>query len=113
MQQPPRNAPPPPPERNKPKRSRTFTPEFKAGAVQLVSEGGRTFAQAAAALGVSKSCIIRWVREAKVERGNGPPGAVTSNEREELSRLRKEVKVLRMEREILKKAAAFFAKENG
>lgn len=113
MQQNAKEPSPSPPDRKKPKRARTFTPEFKAGAVQLVSEGGRTFAQAAAALGVSKSCIIRWVREAKAERGKGPPSATSSAEREDLSRLRKEVKVLRLEREILKKAAAFFAKENG
>jgi transposase-like protein len=54
-----------------------------------------------------------WVHQAKVDAGAGKPGELTTAEREELSRLRREVKTLRLEREILKKAAAFFAKENG
>ena len=54
-----------------------------------------------------------WVRQAEVDSGRGKPGALTTAEWEELRRLRKEVKDLRIEREILKKAAAFFAKENG
>jgi transposase len=53
------------------------------------------------------------VRQAEVDAGRGKPGALTTEEREELGRLRREVKTLRLEREILKKAAAFFAKENG
>jgi transposase len=52
------------------------------------------------------------VNQAEVDDGKGLPGTLTSTEKEELSRLRKEVKVLRMEREILKRAATFFAKEN-
>jgi transposase len=56
--------------------------------------------------------IGRWVKQAKVDRGNGPSGALTTTEKEELARLRKEVRVLKMERDILKKAAAFFAKES-
>ena len=53
-----------------------------------------------------------WVHQADVDAGGGPVGALTTAEKEELSRLRREVKVLRMEREILKRAATFFAKEN-
>lgn len=93
--------------------SRQFTPEFRAGAVRLVLEEGRSQALVARNLGLPKSVLCRWVKEARADAGKGPSGVVTSTERDELSRLRKEVKLLRMEREILKKAAAFFAKENG
>ena len=55
----------------------------------------------------------QWVRQAEVDAGRGKPGELTTVEREELQQLRREVKTLRIEREILKKAAAFFAKENG
>ena len=100
MQKKPNDTERPPLEAKKPRRARTFTPEFKAGAVRLVTKGGRTFAGHAAALGVATSSILRWSQEAKAGRGEGPPGAVTPSEREELARLRREVKVLRMEREI-------------
>ena len=64
-------------------------------------------------LGLTETTVRRWVKQAEVDAGRGAPGALTTDELEELRRLRKEVKVLRTEREILKKAAAFFAKENG
>ncbi len=101
------------PEKKTPRTPRQFTPEFRAAAVRLVVEEGRSQALVGKDLGVAKSVIARWVKDARTASGQGPPGAVTQTERDELSRLRKEVKVLRMEREILKKAAAFFAKENG
>ena len=75
-------------------------------------EEGQSCAQVARDLDISKSMIARWVVQAKLDAASGRPGTVTSAEREELAQLRKENKVLRMEREILKKAAAFFAKEN-
>jgi len=74
----------------------------------LVLEQGLSRAQASRDLGVAESVLGRWVQVA--ERDNRP-GALTAEEREELKRLRKENKVLRTEREILKRAAAFFAKE--
>ena len=101
------------PEKKSPRAPRQFTPEFRAGAVRLVMEEGRSQTLVGKDLGLAKSVVARWVKEARGAAGQGPPGAVTNTEREELSRLRKENKVLRMEREILKKAAAFFAKENG
>ena len=91
---------------------RTHTPEFKAETVALMRTGGRSFAQVAHDLGLAESLVRSWVRQADVDAGQGPAGALTTAEKEELSTLRREVKVLRMEREILKRAATFFAKES-
>jgi transposase-like protein len=90
---------------------RVHTPEFKAEAVKLV-KGGRRVAELSRDLGLADSLVRSWVRQADVDAGDGPSGALTTAEKEELSHLRREVKVLRMEREILKRAATFFAKEN-
>ena len=99
--------------KNETKRTRrTHTREFKAETVRLVRSGGRNASQVARDLGLADSLVRTWLRQAEVDAGRGPAGALTTVEKEELSRLRKEVKVLRMEREILKKAATFFAKEN-
>jgi transposase-like protein len=91
---------------------RTHTREFKADTVALVRTGGRRVAQVARDLGLADSLVRSWVRQADVDAGQGPAGALTTPEKEELSQLRREVKVLRMEREILKRAATFFAKES-
>jgi len=88
------------------------SPEFKADAVRLVREGGRKVPELARDLGLADSVVRAWVRQANVDAGRGPVGALTTAEKEELSQLRREVKVLRMEREILKRAATFFAKES-
>lgn len=92
---------------------RRYTLEFKQEAVRLVQEEGLTYAQVGSDLGVDRSTIRVWSLAAQ----DGQLGGVTSRARplsaeEELAKLRKEVRVLREEREILKKAAAFFAKEN-
>lgn len=94
-------------------RKRRFSPEFKADAVKLVQQSGRSIRDVARDLGVSYGAVSRWVRQAETDAGNGPPGALTTAERTELQQLRRENERLRMDREILKKAAAFFAKENG
>jgi transposase-like protein len=94
------------------RKRREFTDEFKADAVKLVREGGRSIGQVAKDLDLTETVLRNWVRRAEIEVGNGPPGALTQAEREELVRLRRENKRLQMEREILKKAAAFFAKES-
>jgi transposase len=100
-------------EKRAPKRARrVHTPEFKAETVALVREGGRTAAQVARDLGLADSVVHAWLRQTKVDEGQGPPGALTTAEKAELSQLRRENKVLRMEREILKRAATFFAKES-
>jgi len=101
-------------ETNKPKPPK-FTLEFKQDAARLVIEKGYTHQQAADSLGVSSSALGRWVR---AERGGvgsdgGQKAALNLADQNELVRLRKENERLRMEREILKKAAAFFAKELG
>jgi transposase len=90
---------------------RSFTPEFKAEAVRLVRESGKSVGQIAKDLDVIETSLREWVRRADIDAGRGPEGALTTAEREELRQLRKENRVLQMERDILKKAAAFFAKE--
>jgi len=89
---------------------RSFTEEFKAGAVRLVLDEGKSVGAAARDLDLTESSLRNWVERARADRGKGKPGVLTTAEREELGRLRKENRELRTEREILKKAAAFFAK---
>jgi len=91
---------------------RQFTDEFKAGAVRLVIDEGKTVAEVARDLDLTESALRLWVERARADNGKGKPSVLTSAEREELARLRKENRRLLMERDILKKAAAFFAKEN-
>ncbi len=93
------------------RKRRSFTDEFKAGAVALVLDQGKTIAEVARDLDVMASSLSHWVEQARADRSKGKTGLTTA-EREEMARLRKENRELKMEREILKKAAAFFAKEN-
>jgi transposase len=88
---------------------RSFTDEFRANAVRLVLDEGKTVAAAARDLDLTESSLRHWVDQARADRTRGRTGLTTA-EREELARLRKENRELRMERDILKKAAAFFAK---
>lgn len=90
---------------------RVFTDEFKIGAVRLVLDEGKSVTEVSRSLGVNFSSLRDWVERERAERSNGETGLM-AEERTELARLRKEVRELRMEREILKKAAAFFAKES-
>jgi len=94
------------------RKRRHFTREFKAEAVRLCKAGDRSVGKVAEDLDLTETSLRAWVKQAKVDVGEGPPEALTTAEREELSHLRKQVKRLEMEREILKKAAAFFAKES-
>jgi transposase len=89
---------------------RSFTEEFKAEVVKKVLTSGKTAGQVARELDLTETAVRAWVAQAKVDKGKGPPGALTTAEKEELARLRKENRELREDREILKKAAAFFAK---
>jgi transposase len=88
---------------------RQFTDEFKEGAVRLVLDDGKSVGAVARDLDLSASALALWVKHALAERTKGRSG-LTKEEREELTRLRKENRELRTEREILKKAAAFFAR---
>jgi transposase-like protein len=88
-----------------------YPPEFRAEAVELARTSGKSIPVLARELGISEQGLRGWVKRADIEAGLGPPGALTADERAELRRLRRENQVLRQEREILKKAAAFFAKE--
>ena len=94
-----------------PRARRSFTDEFKAGAVRLVLDEGKTVAMVARDLGLTASALAGWVKQARADRDGGKSG-LTTEERAELAKLRKENRELRMERELLKKAAAFFAKES-
>jgi transposase len=87
---------------------RRFTPEFKRDAVALVTEQGYPIVKAAQAVDVSENNLRRWKKELEQEAGGE---RLNADERVELAKLRREVKALRMEKEILKKASAFFAKE--
>src|SRR6478672_10738044 len=90
-------------------RRRTFTPEFKARTVDLVRTSGESVAEVCRELDLTETAVRRWVAQAEIDAGRRD--GLTTAEREELSQLRKEVRVLRQERDILAKATAFFAKE--
>lgn len=89
---------------------RSFTAEFKAEAVRLVLDEGKSVSAAARSLDLTASALRVWVERARADRTKGKTG-LTTEERAELARLRKENRTLKMERDILKKAAAFFAKD--
>lgn len=87
---------------------KTYSKEFKEEAVALLHEQGYSVPEAAKELGIARNILYRWKQQIEDEQQGK---ALSENEREELKKLRKEVKNLRMEKEILKKASAFFAKE--
>ena len=90
---------------------RQFTDEFRAGAARLVLDEGKPMGAVARELDLTPSSLANWVRHAQADRTKGRTGLTTA-EREELARLRKENRILQEERDILKKAAAFFAKQS-
>jgi len=91
---------------------RVFSEEFRAGAVRLVLDEGKSAGAVARDLDLTESALRNWVAQARADRTKGKSGGLTTVEREELARLRRENRQLKLERDILKKAAAFFAKEN-
>ena len=90
---------------------RQFSEEFRAQAVRLVLDEGKTVGAVARELDLTPSALRLWVEHARADRTGGKTGLTTA-EREELARLRKENRILLEEREILKKATAFFAKQS-
>ena len=101
-----------PKNNRRPRRRRTFTHEFKVEAARLCRTGDRSVAQVARDLDLNVASLHQWIKQIDIDEGNGPTEALTTSERDELTRLRRDNRRLQMEREILKKAAAFFAKEN-
>jgi transposase len=102
-----------PTDNPKPKRRprRRFTEEFKAQTVRLILDEGKTVQAVARDLDLVPSAVRGWVEQARADRTHGKTGLTTA-EREELARLRKELRIAQEERDILKKATAFFAKQN-
>jgi len=90
---------------------RSFSPEFKRDAVALVLDEGRTIADVARSLGIGETNLGNWVRQARVDRGERE--GLTTSEKAELAELRRENAKLRMERDLLKRATAFWVKESG
>jgi transposase len=90
---------------------RHFSDEFKAGAVRLVLDEGKTVGAVARELDLTETALRTWVERARADRTGGKTGLTTA-EREELARLRKDNRILHEEREILKTATAFFAKQS-
>jgi len=87
-----------------------YPPEFKREAIRLVKEGGRKISDVARELGVTGESIRNWIRQYEIDHGQRE--GLTTDEKQELQKLRREVRILKEEREILKKATAFFAQEN-
>src|SRR6266702_840837 len=85
------------------RKRRAFTEEFKAETVRLIRESGKSIAVVARELGLTESAVRAWVRQAGIDAGRGPAGALTTEE-QELGRLRRELRTVRMERDIFKKS---------
>ena len=94
----------------KPRQRRSFTPEFKAEVVALVRQPGNNAGSIAREMGLTDSAVREWVRQAERDEGVRADG-LTSTERAEMAQLRKELREAREERDILKRAVAFFARE--
>jgi transposase len=95
----------------KPRRRRSFAPEFKAEIVELCQRGDRSVGQVARDFDLTETAVREWVKQAERDSGERQDGGLASTEREELAQLRRENRRLREDVEILKRATAFFAKE--
>jgi transposase len=91
---------------------RIFTDEQRAEAVRIVHQSGKPVIQVAREMGLTESALRRWVKQAQIDQESDPQGKLTSAERKELNELRRDLKRVQMERDFLKKAATFFAKES-
>jgi transposase len=94
------------------RKRRAFTAAYKAEVVELIRASGKSIGAVTKDLGLTETAVRLWVRQAEIDGGGGAVGALTSAERTELTDLRRRVKTLEMERDVLKKATAFFAKES-
>jgi transposase len=92
------------------RKRRLFTPDFKAEAVRLVRGSGKTVAEVARELDLTATCLRAWVNQAAVDEKADGQGALTTDERAELTRLRRELRHVEQERDFAKKCAAYFAK---
>jgi transposase len=90
-----------------PKPRRQFTNEQKAEAVRIVAQSDKSITQIAKEMGLTESALRNWVKQAEIDQKRSPNGPLTTEERQELARLRRDNKRLQMERDFLKKAAAF------
>jgi transposase len=93
------------------KTHRQFSAEQKSEYVRLATQSGKAISQVAKELNLTESALRKWIKQAQVDEEAAPDGPLTTEERQELTRLRREVKRLEQERAFLKKAAAFFAQE--
>ncbi|HKR51549.1 transposase [Streptomyces mirabilis] len=94
------------------KYTKRYTEEFKRDAIALVDSSGKTVTAIARELGISSESLRGWYRQAKADQGEGRPGELTTQEREELRRLRRQNAEQAKTIEVLRKAAVFFAKES-
>jgi transposase len=94
------------------RKRRKFTNEQKAEAVKIYRDSGKTIAAVARDLDLTPSALSAWIKQAEIDEGGGPTGALTSEEKAELAKLKRENKRLNQENAFLKKASAFFAKES-
>ena len=96
-------------ERKKPRPRRSFTPEFKPEIVELCQRGDRSIGQVARDFDLTETNVRTWVKQAEIDQGDRP--GLTTEERVELTELRRQNRSLREDVEVLKRATAFFAKE--
>ena len=92
------------------RKRRKFTPEYKAEVVKLVRTSGKSIGQVSSDLELTETALREWVKRADIDEKKDPNGPLTSEERAEVVRLRREVRTMTMERDFLRKAAAFFAR---
>jgi transposase len=92
------------------RKRRHFTPEYKAEVVRLVRTNGKSIGQVAKDLDLTETAVRAWVHQAGIDEKKAPQGPLTSEERAELTRIRRELRTVMMERDFLRKAAAFFAR---
>jgi len=93
------------------KKRRIFSKQFKDDAVRMAKESGLPIAEVARNVGIGEQSLRNWVRQAEVDAGRGPAGAFSTSERAEIRELRRKLQQTERERDFLKKAAAFFARE--